>query len=181
MKPVPPTLQAQILNHWTTRELPSDRFYFLGLKNHCGQWLQPWNKKKLASWKKSFDNPRQHIKKQRHHFANKGPYSQNYSFSSSHVQMWELDHKEGWALKNWRFWTVVLEKTFESPLDCKGIQPVHPKGDHSWVFIGIYKCESWAVKKAERWRIDAFSLVLEKTLEIQLGCKEIKPVNAEGN
>ena len=80
--------------------------------------------------------PRQHIKKQRHSFANKGPSSQGYGFSSSHVWMWELDYKESWAPKNWCFWTVVLEKTLESPLNCKEIQPVHPKGDQSWVFIG---------------------------------------------
>ena len=68
--------------------------------------------------------------------ANKGPSSQSYGFSSSHVWMWDLDHKESWVLKNWCFWTVVLEKTLESPLDCKEIQPVHPKGNQSWVFIG---------------------------------------------
>ena len=89
----------------------------------------------LAPWKKSFDQPRQHIKKQRHHFTNKGPYSQSYGFSSGYVLMLELDHKEGWAPKNWCFWTVVLEKTLESPLDCKEIQPVHSK-DQSLVFIG---------------------------------------------
>ena len=83
----------------------------------------------LAPWKKSYEQPRQHIKKQRHYFANKGPSSQSYDFSSSHVWVWELDHKESWALKNWCFWTVVLEKTLESPLDCKEIQPVHPKGN----------------------------------------------------
>ena len=77
-----------------------------------------------------------HIKKQRHYFANKGPSSQGYGFSSGHVWMWELDYKESLAPKNWSFWTVVLEKTLESPLDCKEIQPVHPKGDQSWVFIG---------------------------------------------
>ena len=85
---------------------------------------------------KSYDHPRQHIKKQRHYFANKIPYSQSYGFSSSHVWMWELDHKESWMPKNWCFWIVVVLKTFESPLDCKEIQPVHPKGDQSWVFIG---------------------------------------------
>ena len=74
--------------------------------------------------------------KSRHYFANKGPFSQNYGFSSSHVWMWELDYKENWVPKNSCFWTVVLEKTLESPLDCKGIQLVHPKGDQSWVFIG---------------------------------------------
>ena len=78
----------------------------------------------------------QHIQKQRHYFANKGPSSQGYGFSSSHVWMWELDCEESWAPKNWCFWTVVLEKTLESRLDCKEIQPVHPKGDQSWVFIG---------------------------------------------
>jgi len=73
---------------------------------------------------------------QRHYFINKGPSSQSYGFSSSHVWMWELDHKESWELKNWCFWTIVLEKTLENPLDCKETQPVHPKGDQSWVFIG---------------------------------------------
>ena len=90
----------------------------------------------LARWNKSYDQPRQHIQKQRHYFADKGPSSQGYGFSSSHVWMWELDYKESWAPKNWCFWTVVLKKTFESPLDCKEIQLVHPKGDQSWVFIG---------------------------------------------
>ena len=90
----------------------------------------------LTSWKKSYDQPRQHIKKQRHYFPNKDPSSQSYDFSNSHVRIWELDYKESWAAKNWCFWTVVLEKTLESPLDCKKMQPVHPKGDQSWIFIG---------------------------------------------
>ena len=90
----------------------------------------------LIPWKKSFDQSRQHIKKQRHYFANKGPSSQGYGFTSGHVWIWELDYKESWVMKNWCFWTVVLEKTLESPLDCEEIQPVHPKGDQSWVFIG---------------------------------------------
>ena len=84
----------------------------------------------------SDDQPRQHIKKQRHYFANKVPSSQSYGFSSSLVQMWVLYYKERWALKNWCFWTVVLEKTLESPLDFKEIQPVHPKGNHSRILIG---------------------------------------------
>ena len=88
-----------------------------------------------APWKKSYDKPRQHIKKQRHHFANKVPYSQSYGFSSSHVWMWELDLKEGWALKNRCFPTVVLEKTLESHLDCKEIKLVSLKGNQSWIFI----------------------------------------------
>ena len=87
--------------------------------------------KTFAPWKKSYDQPRQHIKKQRHYFANKGPSSQSYDFPSSHLWMWELYYKESWMLKNWCFWTVVLEKTLESPLDCKEIQPVHPKGNKS--------------------------------------------------
>ena len=77
----------------------------------------------LAPWKKSYDQPRQHIKKQRHYFVDKGPAGQGYSFSNSHVWMWELDYKESWVLKNWCFWTVVLVKILQSPLDCKEIQP----------------------------------------------------------
>ena len=90
----------------------------------------------LTPWKESYDQPRQHIKKQRHYFANKDLSSQGYGFSCGHVWMWELDCEESWVPKNWCFWTVVLEKTLESPLDCKEIQPVHPKGDQLWVFIG---------------------------------------------
>ena len=96
----------------------------------------------LTPWKESYDQRRQHIKKQRHYFANKGPSSQGYGFSSGRVWMWELDCEEGWAPKNWCFWTVVLEKTLENPLDCKEIQPVHPKGDQSWVFIGMTDVEA---------------------------------------
>ena len=107
-----------------------------GLQNHCRWWLQPWNQKMLAPWKQSYDQPRQHIKKQRHYFANKSPSSQSYGFSSSHVWLLELDYKESWAPKNWCFWTVVLEKTLESPLDCREIQPINAKGNQPWIFIG---------------------------------------------
>ena len=86
-----------------------------------------------AAWKESYNKPRQHIKKQRHHFDNNGPSSWGYGFSSGHVRMWELDYKESWAPKNWCIWIMVLEKT---PLDYKEIQPVHPRGDQSWVFVG---------------------------------------------
>ena len=96
----------------------------------------------LTPWKESYDQPRQHIQKQRHYSANKGPSSQGYGFSSGHVWMWELDCEEGWAPKNWCFWTVVLEKTLESPLDCKEIKPVHPKGNQSWIFIGRTNVEA---------------------------------------
>ena len=92
--------------------------------------------KDVCSLEEKLDQPRQHITKQRHYFANKSPSSQSYDFSSSHVWMWELDYKESRVPKNWCSWTVVLEKTLESPLDCKEIQPVHPKGNQSWVFIG---------------------------------------------
>ena len=88
------------------------------------------------------DQPSQPIKKQRHHFANKALYSQGYGLSSSHVRMWELAHKESWVPKNWCFQTVVLEKTLESPLECKEIKPVHPKGNQSWIFIGRTDAEA---------------------------------------
>ena len=110
-------------------------FIFLGSKitadGDCSHEI-----KTLAPWMISYDKPWYHNKKkERHHFADKGPYSQSYGFFSSQLQMWEVDHKEGWALKNWCFPTVVLEKTFESPLDCKGIKPVNPKGNQPWIFI----------------------------------------------
>ena len=88
--------------------------------------------------------PRQHIKKQRHYFTNKDPYSQIYGFYSSHVWMWELDHEESWVLKNWCFWTVVLEKTRESPFNCQEIKSINPKGNQSWIFIGRTDTESEA-------------------------------------
>ena len=95
------------------------------------------------SLEEKYDRPiKQHIKKQRHYFANKGPSCQSYGFSSSHIWMWELDHKESWALKNWCFSTVVLKNTFESPLNYQEIQPVHPKGNHSWIFIGRTDAET---------------------------------------
>ena len=109
----------------------------------------------------SCDQPRQHIKKQRYYFANKGPSNQSYSFSSSHVQTWELDYKESWAPKTWYFWTVVLEKTLESPLDCKEIQPLYPKEISS-----EYSLEGLMLKLKLQylghlmWRTDS----LEKTL-----------------
>ena len=85
---------------------------------------------------------KEHIKKQRYYFANKGLSSHSYGFPSSHVRMWELDYKESWALKNWCFWTVLLEKTLESPLDRKEIKPVNPKENQSWVFIGSTDAEA---------------------------------------
>ena len=96
----------------------------------------------LAPWKKSYDTPRKHIKKRRHYFANKGLSSQGYGFSSRHVRMWEVDRKEGWAPKHRCFWTVVLEKTLEIPLDCKKSQPLNPKGNQPWIFIGRTDAEA---------------------------------------
>ena len=96
----------------------------------------------LAPWKKSCDQSRQCIKKQRYYLANKGPSSQSYGFSSSHVWTWELDHKESWVPKNWCFWTVTLEKTLKSPLNCKETQPVHAKGNPSWIFVGRTDAEA---------------------------------------
>ena len=99
----------------------------------------------ITPWKKSYDQPRQHIKKQRHYFADKVLLCQSYGFSSSHVQMWELDHKEGWVPKTWCFRLVVLEKTLESPLDCKEIKAVNSKGNQSWIFIGRTDAEAKAL------------------------------------
>ena len=99
---------------------------------------------KDSPWKESYDKPRQLIKKQRHHFAHKGPYSQNhtYGFPHSYLQMWALDHKEGWAPKNWCFQVVVLEKTLGSPLDSKEIKKIYPKGNQPWIFIGRTDAET---------------------------------------
>ena len=113
-------ITGRYFTYWATWEAPVNDY--VDLINY------PWNK--------SYDQPTQHIKKQKHYFANKGPSSQGYGFYSSHIWMWELDSKESWAPKNWCLWTVVLEKTLESPLDCKESQPVHPKGNQSWLFIG---------------------------------------------
>ena len=111
-------------------------FFCGGLQNRYGWWLNPWNYKTLAPWKKIYDQTRHHIKKQRYYFANKGLSTQSYGISSTHVWMWILDYKESWALKNWCFWTVVLGKALESSLDCKEIQPVNPKCNQSWIFVG---------------------------------------------
>ena len=105
-----------------------------------------------CSLKKRYNKHRQHIKKQRHYFVNKSPSSQSYGFSSSHVWMWELDHEESWVPKNWCFWTVVLEKILESPLDCKEIKPVNPKGSQSWIFIHWKDwCWSWSSNSLATW------------------------------
>ena len=117
--------------------------------------------KDACSLKKSHDKPRQRMKKQRHHFANKSPYSQSYGFSSSHVQIWDLDHKEGWTLKNWCFWTVVFEKNLESTLASKEIKWVNPKGNQPWIFIGRTNAQA---EVPILWPLDEKSLLVEKTV-----------------
>ena len=104
----------------------------------------------------SYEKPKQCIKQQRHHFANKGQYSQSYAFSSSYVWLWELDCKKGWALKNWCFW-IVLEKTLESPLDCKEMKLVNPKGNQPWICIGRTDAEGPIL-----WPLDAKSQSIGK-------------------
>ena len=129
-----------------------DRFSVLGSKSTTDRdpsrekknTTQHNKTKQLAPWKEGYDKPEQHIKKQRHHFANKGPYRQSYGLSSSQVWIWELDHNKGWSPKNWCFWTVVLERTLESLLDCKEIKPVNPKRNQSWMFIGMTDAEAEA-------------------------------------
>ena len=120
-------------------------FMFLGSKITADGDCSHEIKKTLTPWKKSYDQPRQHIKKQRLYFVNKALSSQSYHISSSHVWRWELDSEESWVPKNWCFWTVVLENTLESPLDCKEIKPVNPKGNQPWIFT---------------WRTDAEALIL---------------------
>ena len=121
----------------TTRD-----FIFLGSKitvdSDCSHEIR-----RCLFLRRKADQPRQRIKKQRHHFTDKGLSSQSYGFSGSHVRMWELDNKEGWVPKNWCFWTVVLEKTLESPLDSK-IKPVNPQGNQSCIFIGRTDAEAKA-------------------------------------
>ena len=118
----------------------------------------------LAPWKKNYDQSRSlhfnvSIKKQKHYFANKDLSSQGYGFSSSHVWMWELDCKESWVPKSWCFWTVTLAKTLESPLDSKEIQPVHPKGNQSWIFIGRTDAEA---ETPILWPLDAKNWLIGK-------------------
>ena len=117
-------------------------FIFLGSKIIVDSDYSHEIKRCLLLGRKAMTNLDSVFKNQRHHFAKKGPYSQSYGFSSS--QMWELDHKDGWKSKNWRFWTVVLKKTVESPLECKVTKPVNPKGNQLWMFIGKTNVEAEA-------------------------------------
>ena len=135
------------------------RIYFLGLQSHCRWWLQPWNKRHLFLGRKAMTNL-DCFKKQRHLFSDEGLSSQSYGFSSSRVQMWELDHKEDWVLKNWCFRAVVREDSWDS-LGQQGIKPVNPKGNQPWIFTGRTDDEAEApIFGHLMWRADS----LEKTL-----------------
>ena len=123
--------------HWKQRQTS-----FLEASKSLQMVTAAMKLKDAYSLEEKLYQPRQHIKEQRHDFANNSPSSQGYGFSSSRVWMWELYYKESWAAKNWCFWTVVLEKTLESPLHCKEIQPVNPKGNQSWIFIGWTDAEA---------------------------------------
>ena len=133
-------------------------FLFLGSKITADGDCNHKIRRCLFLGRKAMTKPRQCIKKQKHHFATKGPYGQCYGFSSSHVQMWELDHK-GWMLKNWSFQIVMLEKTLESLLDRKEIKPVNPKGNKPWIFIGMTDAEAEA---PILWPLDAKSWLIGK-------------------
>jgi len=152
--PVPSLYGKQQGKKWKQWQI----FVFLGSKitadSDCSHKI-----KTLAPWKESYDKPTQHIKKQRYHFANKGLYSQSCGFPSSHVWMWEFYHKEGWALKNGCFRIMVLERTLESPLDCKEIKPINPKGHQPWILIRRTDAE---VKAPILWPSDSKSQLILK-------------------
>jgi len=137
----------------------------------------------LAPWKENFDKPRQCIKKQRHHFANKDPCSQNYDLSGSHIWMWELDHKEGWAPKNSCLQIVVVEKTLESPLNSKEIKPVNPEGNQPWIFIGRTDAEAPSVFGHLRQRTSSLEkmLMLVKTEGKRRGQQRMKWLDSTTN
>ena len=144
-------MASALINLWQIDGETVTDFIYLGSKIFAHGDCSHEIKNTLAPWKKSYDKARQHVRKQRHHFTDKRQSNKSYGFSSSHIRMWDLDHKEGRVLKNWCFWTVVLEKTLESPLDCKEIQPVHPKGDQSWVFTGRTDVWSWNSNTLAIW------------------------------
>ena len=136
----------------------SDKLDFGGVPKSLQMVTAAIKLKDACSLEESYDQTRQYIKKQRQFFANKGLSSQSYGFSSRHVWMWELNYKESWSPKNWCFWTVVLAETLESPSDSKEIQPVHPQGNQTWIFIGRTDAE------AETPIPDAKNRLFEKTL-----------------
>ena len=134
-------------------------FIVLGSKTTVDGDCRHETRRPLLLGRKVMTNLDRILKKQRYYFPNEGPSGQGYGFSSGHVWMWELDCEESWAPKNWCFWTVVLEKTLKSPLDCKEIQPVHPEGDQSWVFIGLTDAEA---ETLIHWPPDAKNWLIRK-------------------
>ena len=129
----------------------SDRLYFLGPQNHCRRWLQPWIKRCLLLGRKAMINLESILKSRDITLPKKVCLVKASGVSSSHVWLWKLDYKESWVLKNWCFWTVVLEKPLESPLDCKEIQPVNPKWNESWIFIGRTDAETETLNTLATW------------------------------
>ena len=125
-------------------------FIFLGSKITTDDDCSHEIKRRLLLGRKVMTNL-DSILKSRHNFANKGPSSESYGFSSSHVWIWELDYKERWTSKNWCFWTMVLAKTLDSPLESKGIKPINPKGNQSWIFIGRLDAGSWNSNTLVTW------------------------------
>ena len=120
----------------------SDRIPLLGLQNHCRWWLQPWDEKTIASWQESNDKPRQCVEKQRRYSASKDLHSQGYGLPIGHIWLWELDCKEGRMPKSWCLWTVMPEKTPESPLDSKGVKPANAKGGSTLNITGRTDAEA---------------------------------------
>ena len=156
-----------------TMETVTD-FIFLGSKITADGDYSHKIKRHLLLGRTVMSNLDSIVKKQRHCFANKGPCSQSYGFSSSHVWMWELDYRESWVLKNWCFWTVVLDKTLESPLDCKEIQPVHPTGNQSWIFNGGTDAETPIL-----WPPDAKNWLTGKDLDAGKDWRQEKGMTEE--
>ena len=154
-------LRSWIWPHWfmanrgDKTEVVTDFLPFLGLEDDCGWWLQPWNRKTIASWQENCDKLRQYVRKQRHYSANKGPRNQGCGLSSGHVRSWELDGKEDRVRKNWCLWTEVLEQILESPLDSKESKPVNLKGHQPWIFTGSADAAAEALifwsSDANRW------------------------------
>ena len=169
-----------------TMETVTD-FIFLGSKitedGDCSQEI----KRCLLSGRKVMTNLDSILKKQRHYFANKGPSSQNNSFSSSHVWMWELGYKESWAPKNWCFWTMVLEKILESPLDCKEIQPVHPKKKQSWAAVLRWwrnrmgrPLSPQQIQQKNIWMLSKFHKTSSECRQKTSGTQKSSPLSSKG-
>ena len=144
----------------------SEIIYFSGLQNHCRWWLHPWNWKTFAPWRKVMTNLDSILKSR--DITNKRPSGQNGGFSSSHIWMWELDYKESWAAENWCFWTMVLEKSLESLLDCKEVQAVQPTVNQSWIVIGGTDVEA---ETPILWSPDVKNQLIGKDPDAEKDCR----------